>query len=134
MIEKPEASSSGQLSAAGDSMEEGSMSEETGGENGSELVSEEDGWANAESESEDEMDHASLYEEEMESEEESLEGDEKEEESARCELPTLLAEEKAVQGWKVDDRAMEGQDSAISQWSIRETRDLMGDESMDENE
>ena len=71
------------------------------------------------------MDHASLYEEDMESEEESLEGDEKEEESARYELPTFLAEksaeEKAVQGWKVDDRAMEGQDSAISQWSIRET-------------
>ncbi|KAK3178207.1 hypothetical protein OEA41_000340 [Lepraria neglecta] len=90
------------------------------------------------SESEDEMDHASLYEEEMESEEELLEGDEKEEESDRYELPTLLAEkpaeEKAVQGWKVNDRAMEDQDSAISQWSIRETRDLMGDESTDENE
>ena len=93
-------------------MEEGSVSEETGGENGSELVSEEDGWANAKSESEDEMDHASLYEEDMELEEESLEGHEKEEGSAGYELPTLLAEktaeEKAVRGWKVDHLAMDG--------------------------
>ena len=116
----------GDLSIEG-SVEGGSNTEERGWED----VSGEEGWANDVSESEDEIDQASLYETRLKSEEGSLQEKEHKERIGRDTQTVLFAdEEKALEGWKEGHRAVGNQEPVVSQWYVRGSREMMGDEMM----